>query len=273
MSKLTKIVALVTTLIISTSLISCQSKVNNTSSKKVTTVVVALSGSPKPFNYVNGKGELDGYEVAILKEIAKKLPEIKLVYQKTDFAGLFAGLDSNRYQVVVNNITKKPEREAKYLFSNNYYIKTNTVIAVRSNETRIKTTDDLQGRKVPGNSEGNATTMFLEKYNKTHTANPIKITYTEADYPSVLQDVQNGRYDAFVVNETYVDTAVKQLGLKIKKIPIANADEVQKTNAYFVFRKDQEKLKQKFDAVLTELIAQGKLKELSIKYFGKDYSR
>ncbi|MBU3177713.1 transporter substrate-binding domain-containing protein [Clostridium estertheticum] len=273
MNKITKIIGLITILIVSTSLISCQKKVSDEGSKKVTKVVVALSGSPKPYNYVNEKGELDGYEVAILKEIDKRLPEIELDFQKTDFAGLFAGLDSNRYQIVSNNMTKKPEREEKYLFNDNYYVKNHTVIAVRENETKIKTIDDLQEKKVPGSSSGNATTLFLEKYNETHKANPIKIIYTEAGYAPVLQDVQNGRYDAYVVTETYVDTAKKELGLKIKTLPIKNEQEVQQSKGYFMFRKDQVELKKKFDVVLTSLIKEGKLKELSIKYFGKDYSR
>jgi len=177
------------------------------SSEKVTKVVVAVSGSPKPYNYVNENGELDGYEIAILKEIAKRLPEVELEFEKTDFAGLFAGLDSNRYQVVANNMTKKPEREEKYLFGDTSYVKNHTIIAVREGETSIKTIDDLQGKNVPGSSAGNATTLFLEKYNETHKDNPINIIYTDADYSAILQDVQNGRFDAYVVAQTYVDTA------------------------------------------------------------------
>lgn len=268
MRKFAKIIGLLTTVIISTSLISCQKQENTENSEKVTKVVVALSGSPKPYNYVNENGELDGYEVAILKEIDKRLPDVELEFQKTDFAGL----DSNRYQVVANNMTKKPEREEKYLFNDNYYFKNHTVIAVREDETNIKTIDDLQGKKVPGSSAGNATTLFMEKYNETHKDNPININYTDADYATILQDLQNGRYDAYVVAGTYVDVAEKELGLKIKKLPIVNEEEVQQSNAYFMFRKDQEQLKEEFDSVLKDLKAEGKLSELSIKYFGQDYS-
>lgn len=275
MKKFTKIIGLITTLIISTTLLSCQKQVNegSQSNEKVTKVVVAVSGSPKPYNYVNENGELDGYEIAILKEIDKRLPDVELEFQKTDFAGLFAGLDSNRYQVVSNNMTKKPEREEKYLFGDTSYVKNHTIIAVREGETSIKTIDDLQGKNVPGSSAGNATTLFLEKYNETHKDKPINIIYTDGDYSAVLQDVQNGRFDAYVVAQTYVDTAEKTLNLKFKKLPIENEEDVQHSKAYFMFRKDQEELKKKFDGVLNDLIAEGKLSELSIKYFGYDYSK
>ncbi|MCI1581032.1 MAG: transporter substrate-binding domain-containing protein [Clostridium beijerinckii] len=276
MKKFTKIIGLITILIISTTLLSCQKQVSNESnqsSEKVKKIVVAVSGSPKPYNYVNESGELDGYEVAILKEIDRRLPDVELEFQKTDFAGLFAGLDSNRYQVVANNMTKKPEREEKYLFGDTSYVKNHTIIAVRENENNIKTIDDLQGKNVPGSSSGNATTLYLEKYNQDHKDKPINIIYTEGDYSATLQDLQNGRFDAYVVAETYVDTASKALNLNFKRLPIANEEEVQQSKAYFMFRKDQEELKKEFDGVLNDLIAEGKLSELSIKYFGKDYSK
>ena len=276
MKKFTRIMGLITILIISTTLLSCQKQVSNESnqsSEKVKKIVVAVSGSPKPYNYVNESGELDGYEIAILKEIDRRLPDVELEFQKTDFAGLFAGLDSNRYQVVANNMTKKPEREEKYLFGDTSYVKNHTIIAVRENETNIKTIDDLQGKNVPGSSSGNATTLYLEKYNQDHKDKPINIIYTEGDYSATLQDLQNGRFDAYVVAETYVDTASKALNLNFKRLPIANEEEVQQSKAYFMFRKDQEELKKEFDGVLNDLIAEGKLSELSIKYFGKDYSK
>ncbi|NRT72846.1 transporter substrate-binding domain-containing protein [Clostridium beijerinckii] len=276
MKKFTRIMGLITILIISTTLLSCQKQVSNESnqsSEKVKKIVVAVSGSPKPYNYVNESGELDGYEIAILKEIDRRLPDVELEFQKTDFAGLFAGLDSNRYQVVANNMTKKPEREEKYLFGDTSYVKNHTIIAVRENETNIKTIDDLQGKNVPGSSSGNATTLYLEKYNQDHKDKPINIIYTEGDYSATLQDLQNGRFDAYVVAETYVDTASKALNLNFKRLAIANEEEVQQSKAYFMFRKDQEELKKEFDGVLNDLIAEGKLSELSIKYFGKDYSK
>ncbi len=276
MKKFTRIMGLIMILIISTTLLSCQKQVSNESnqsSEKVKKIVVAVSGSPKPYNYVNESGELDGYEIAILKEIDRRLPDVELEFQKTDFAGLFAGLDSNRYQVVANNMTKKPEREEKYLFGDTSYVKNHTIIAVRENETNIKTIDDLQGKNVPGSSSGNATTLYLEKYNQDHKDKPINIIYTEGDYSATLQDLQNGRFDAYVVAETYVDTASKALNLNFKRLPIANEEEVQQSKAYFMFRKDQEELKKEFDGVLNDLIAEGKLSELSIKYFGKDYSK
>lgn len=276
MKKFSKIVGLITTIIISTTLLSCQSKASNESDQSndnITKVVAAVSGSPKPYNYVNENGELDGYEIAILKEIDTRLPDVEIEFQKTDFAGLFAGLDSNRYQVVANNMTKKTEREEKYLFNDVSYIKNHTIIAVREDETDIKTIDDLQGKNVPGSSAGNATTLFLEKYNQTHMDNPINIIYTEGDYAATLQDLQNGRFDAFVVAETYVDTASKELNLNFKRLQIENEQEVQQSNAYFMFRKDQEEIKNEFDGVLNDLIDEGKLSELSIKYFGEDYSK
>ncbi len=62
---------------------------------------------------------------------------------------MFAGLDSARYDMIIGNISKKPEREEKYLFSTKPYFKNKIVLITAPNNTDIKTIDDLGGKKVP----------------------------------------------------------------------------------------------------------------------------
>ena len=100
-------------------------------SADVTTYTVALSGQTTPFNYYDENGELDGYEVAMLKEIDARLDDLQFEYTTTEFASLFAGLDSGQFDLILNNITDKPERREKYLFSETPYYYNHTVIVTR----------------------------------------------------------------------------------------------------------------------------------------------
>ena len=124
------------------------------------TVTVAVPGTPKPYNYVDDNGKLGGYEIDMLNAMAEKAG-VKLDYQITEFESMFAGLDSARYDMIIGNISKKPEREEKYLFSSKPYFKNKIVLITAPNNTDIKTIDDLGGKKVPAGA-GRANAQFME---------------------------------------------------------------------------------------------------------------
>ena len=54
----------------------------STGSNKVTTLKVAHTQNYVPYDFVDEKGESDGYEVAVLKAIDEKLPDYKFEYEK-----------------------------------------------------------------------------------------------------------------------------------------------------------------------------------------------
>ncbi|MCO6577694.1 transporter substrate-binding domain-containing protein, partial [Escherichia coli] len=83
-----------------------------TSGKKE--IVVATNASPKPFNYEEN-GELTGFEIEVVRAIFKDSDKYDVKFEKTEWSGIFAGLDADRYQMAVNNISYTKERAEKYL--------------------------------------------------------------------------------------------------------------------------------------------------------------
>lgn len=233
------------------------------------TVTVAVPGTPKPYNYVDDDGNLGGYEIDMLNAMADKAG-VKLDYQITEFESMFAGLDSSRYDMIIGNISKKPEREEKYLFSTKPYFKNKIVLITAPNNTDIKTIDDLGGKKVPAGA-GRANAQFMESYNKEHADNPIDIQYTDADASAALIDLYNGRYDACIYNQTYVTNVTDEYGYKFNTYEIPNADEIEIPEAWILYRKDETDLRDKMDKALEEIKQDGTLSDLSVKYFGEDY--
>ena len=84
-------------------LAACSNSKSGTSSGK-TEVKVATNASPKPFNYEEN-GKLTGYEIEIIRAIFKGSNKYKVKFETTEWSGIFAGLDSDRYQMAVNNIS------------------------------------------------------------------------------------------------------------------------------------------------------------------------
>lgn len=233
------------------------------------TLVVGVPGTPKPYNYVNDSGELVGYEIDMLNAMAEKM-NVKLDYQVTEFESMFAGLDAGRYDLIIGNISKKPEREEKYLFSTEPYFKNKIVLVTAKDNTDIKSIDDLGGKRVPAGS-GRANALFMETYNEQHPDNPIDIQYTDADASAALVDLYNGRYDACIYNQTYVTGVMDEYGYEYNVYEIPNADEIEIPEAWILFSKDNTELRDEMDNALAEIKADGTLSEISVKYFGEDY--
>lgn len=83
------------------------------------TVRIGLEGTYRPYAFHDGSGELVGFEKEIADRIAEGLgatPE----YVETEWDSLIAGLDVDRYDLVVNNVGITPEREQVYAFSEPY---------------------------------------------------------------------------------------------------------------------------------------------------------
>ena len=72
-------------------------------------IIVATNASPKPFNYEEN-GKLTGYEIELVRAIFKDSDKYDVKFEKTEWSGVFAGLDADRYQMAVNNISYTKER-------------------------------------------------------------------------------------------------------------------------------------------------------------------
>jgi len=235
-------------------------------------VVVSMDGATAPFNYYDDNGQLVGYEVDLLNEIAKRAGDIEFEFNVVEWSGIFASMDSGKADMTVNNITKKPEREEKYLFSDDYYFVNHTVIVTQKGNTTINSIKDLEGKSIESEA-GVAVTLYLEDYNKNIAKTPIDIVYSEAGISSIVQNVYNGRYEACIYAQVYIDEVVKNLGIEVDCKSIENEDDIQSSEAWFVYRKDNTELKSEIDGILKEIIDDGTAAKLCEKWMGKDYTK
>ncbi|MDR2296008.1 MAG: transporter substrate-binding domain-containing protein [Clostridiales Family XIII bacterium] len=242
----------------------------------VTQILVGNAAGPKPYAYTNENDELVGYEVDVINAIDTLLPQYEFSFEVTEFTSIFAGIDSGRYQMGTNNFTKKPEREEKYLFANEYFVYNYTVAVVKKGREDIKTLDDLGGKTTEATAGGFAQ-IFFETYNETHPDNPIIVNYTEADTVKLLQNVAFETID-FTFLETVMFEAYEEeypeLTAELEYVEFSKEETstIQDPYAWYIYPKtaDGEALRDAVDAALLDLVADGTLAELSIRHFGFD---
>ena len=106
------------------------------------TVRIGVEGTYRPYAFHDDSGALVGFEKEIADAVAAQLgaePE----YIETEWDSLIAGLDVDRYDIVINNVGITPEREEVYAFSEPYARSIGRIAVPADSE--ITTVDQLDG--------------------------------------------------------------------------------------------------------------------------------
>lgn len=223
-------------------------------------VVIAMEGQWAPWTYHDETGELVGYDTEVGQAIAKKLG-VEAEFIEGEWDGLFTGLDTKRYDMIINGVEITDERKEKYDFTTPYaYIKTALVVA--DTNTDINSFEDLAGKK---------------------TSNSLGSTYADmaAEYGAEVQNVDtlsetidmvlSGRVDATLNAEvSFYDYLAEHPDAPIKIVALT--DEASEVSIPLRKGDESAALREAVNKAIEELAADGTLTALSNKYFGSDIS-
>ena len=260
-----KIFNLILILLIAINSIGCQNTAINdinsdllTQIKEKSKLTVAMEGTWAPWTYHDENNRLVGFDTEVATAIAEKLG-VTVNFIEGEWDGLFAGLDSGRYDIVVNGVEETEERIEKYDFSEPYaYIK--TALIVRSDNNSIYDFYDLKG-KTTANSINSTYMNLAEKYGAT--------VQGVDSLDETLEMVLSGRVDATLNAEvSFYDYMNVHKDAPLKVIALTQ----DASNVSIPMRKGiySEPLKIEIDKAINELRKEGKLREISMKYFNKD---
>jgi cystine transport system substrate-binding protein len=221
-------------------------------------ITVGLEGDWQPFSYHDDDDNLVGYDVEVAQNIASHLGvEADLVEGPWD--GLFAGMDSGRYDIVVNGVDVTPDRQQKYDFSDPYAYD-HTVLIVRDDNTDITSFEDLDG-KTTANSIGSTYQEIGEQYGATVSGVDTLV--------ETLQMVQNGQVDATLNAATSFGDYMKTN----PDAPLKIAATSEEATSYAIPMEkgdDNATLLAAVNNALSAMREDGTLASLSEKYFGAD---
>lgn len=215
---------------------------------------VGFEGAYQPFNFLNDKQQLDGFDVDISNEIAKRLGA-KAEFVTTQFDALIGGLQADKWDIVIAQMSITDKRKEQVDFTQPY-VRTGAVLIIRTDEEGYKTLADLKGKKV-GTGAG---TTFADLIT-AEAPDAILTTYKNlSDY---LPDLLNGRLDAIVNDPMVIGYQMKTKNLPVKiSSDLLNEDligmAIKKENADFV---------KAVDDALSAMKADGTYKTIYMKWF------
>ncbi|GIO56197.1 MULTISPECIES: transporter substrate-binding domain-containing protein [Paenibacillus] len=231
--------------------------------KKNGKIKVGLMGTYAPYNFLNDKKEVDGYDADIAKAIAKKLG-VEAEFITGEFSGLIEGLQQGKYDVLISQVTITDDRKKTMDFSEPY-IKNSVNVVVKSDNDTIKSIDDFKGKKI-GVGLGTNDEKYLRDEAMPKVGKFEIATYN--DVISSLMDLNTGRIDATINNMFALKPLIDQNHLKIKAV----GDSIKDDYAGVAMRKNNPELLDAINKALDEMKTDGTLKEIHQKWFGVDPS-
>jgi L-cystine transport system substrate-binding protein len=236
---------------------------------------VGTEGAYPPYNYVTEQGEADGYDVAVVKAVIELLPEYRVEFVPTAWDGIFVALEGGEFDLIASNLGWRKEREEKYYLSTVPYLWGGSNLVFKAGRGDIRSLRDLEGKKVAA-GVGTSTTTQLEEYIKQTGAN-IEIIFTDGNIVNALTEIETGRVDATISSIITTQLTADSLGYKIDSVPITDPEwtSTSVNSIHLLFPKTEQgrNYRDQFDTALKRLHDNGRLRELSRKYFfGKDYT-
>ena len=245
------------------------------SKTKVRTINVAHTVTNVPYDFLDEKGNADGFEIAVLKAVDELLPEYEFKFHGVSDEELLIGTESGKYQVGTKGAWITEERKKKFLIPNNPLAASVIGIAFRKeNASQIKDLESFakfSGKLIPISPQS-AQFSVIQDFNEKHPANQIKLVPSDVfDIADSYLWILEGRYDAyFVLKLSFEKNVLKETGPyhqfadKLAYVPYKGIP------TWPLFNKKETELAAAYDKAVQTLKENGTISALSLKYFGED---
>lgn len=224
------------------------------------TLRIGVEGAYPPFSAVDQKGELIGFDIDIANALCEEMgASCELVQQ--DWDGIIPGLLEKKFDAIVASMTATEERKKKVDFTERYYKDGAKFVRQKGGGVRVSY-GGLDGKKV-GVQRGTVTDTFLS----TEFEGAEVQRYDTLE--NAQQDMLSGRLDLLLADQFVQDEFVK-----------ANPDyetvgSTYTNSKYFgdiaiAVRPGDDELREKINAAIQSLRANGKYAEINDRYFAHD---
>lgn len=231
--------------------------INKVIAKELT---IVTSAEYPPFEMINEKGEIVGFDIDIIKIICKKMQvKYKIIHQP--FNSIIIGLQTGKFDLAISGLAINEKRKKQVDFTDVYF--EDKMAFIYSKYSKIKINKTELKNKIVGVQSG---TVF-EKYLQNNYKNVIKIK----PYISILEaliDLENKRIDACIGDKSVISYWKVNKNKSDYEITIIENDEF-KFQLGIAVKKGNIQLLNKINKEIKQLKRTNSLKLIETKYFGQ----
>ena len=222
---------------------------------------VGTSADYPPFEYYNDQFKLDGFDIALITAIGEKLG-VKVDLNDFAFDGLPAAVAIGQVDVAIAALSVTPDRQAIADFSNVYYAGDDAVLSrPEADPGKVKDPTALAAVRLGVQTLSVYETYAQEKLIDTGIM-PKQNLYVYTDISKAVDDLKAKRIDAVWLDLKPAQSFVAAGGVKIL------AQDLNKQLFAIGMKQGSATLRDKINAALVQLAADGTLARLNEQYLG-----
>jgi arginine/lysine/histidine/glutamine transport system substrate-binding and permease protein len=228
---------------------------NKTSSGKK--YLVATDATLAPMSFMSVGNDITGFEPDLIRALAKEAG-INIQIVNVEWAGLFGGLITQKFDMVISSVTVLEERKEHMAFSNPY-LKSGLALVIRKNKEGIDSLSDAKKNNLLIGAQIGTTAYFLLEKDTAIRKKGYQI------YGHAVTDLINGKIDAVLGESTgtlFYKNQHKPLFEKIKMV-----GEIMTNEHYaIVFRQRDIELITLINSALNNVLQNGTVTQLHQKW-------
>lgn len=216
-------------------------------------IVMGTNAEFPPFEFIGDNGEVDGFDAALVKEIAKRI-NADVTIENMEFKSLIGSLATGKIDLAAAGMTVTDERKLEVDFSQTYFTATQMIIVPVGSAT--KDAKALKG-KVVGVQEGTTGDLIISE--DEYATKEVKRYKKGID---AVMDLINKRVDAVVIDSNPSKEYVKANEGKI----IAIESGMEPEEYAIAVKKGNTELLNKINKAITDIKQDGTYDKLVKQY-------
>ncbi len=231
-------------------------------------LIVATSGTLYPTSYHEPKSsKLVGFDIDVMRAVAQDL-NLPVQFRELNVDGQLTAVKTGKADIAINDFGITQKRKQHYLMSRPFKHSFDSLIVRAKDDSGIHTWDDIKGKKAAG--EAGTSYQRLAQQLGAQLVN-----YDNVSNDVYINDVKTGKTD-FIMNDYYLQKlalkANPHSGLKIQSNMYFNIKD-SSIGEGMLINKDNPTLQKRVNHSLTKLMKNGKIRAISLKYYGADVTK
>ncbi|MEE2862271.1 MAG: transporter substrate-binding domain-containing protein [Pseudomonadota bacterium] len=218
------------------------------------TVRMGTEGAYAPYNFIDdATGEVTGFEIELGNELCARA-ELDCTWVRNDWDSIIPNLVSGNYDTIMAGMNINEDRKQVIQFTQPYTPPMPSAYAALSPDVDV---------------EGGVVAAQTSTIQAGHVAETGATLLEFANPDETVAAVRNGEADAVFADKDFLAPIVEESGGEL--VWVEGYDTVPLGEGIGMgLRQSDTELRDKFDAVITEMKEDGSLNELIVKWFGDD---
>ncbi len=226
------------------------------------TFILGLDDSFPPYGFRDENQNIVGYDIDLAKAVCERLG-VQLICQPIDWNSKEQELNTEKIDCIWNGFTITPERLEALAFTTPYV--DNSQVVVVKKDSKVKSLADMKGKTL-GLQAGSSAADALE--GAAEFKKSLKTVVEFKENLTALMDLEIGGVDGVLM-----DIGVAQQAITKNNKPFVILSESVASEKYGIgFRKGDLALRDAVQAALEEMVKDGTMKTIDMKWFNEEKS-